>query len=171
MFTSIITTLQNFIIEMPQLQEKQKRELYAYEITNELGRMLSGFRNFVKDNENDFEEAEIEFYTLFKDKINFEIKFYQGRYNSMFKGADIAERLKKVVWSLSEHGKRLGIYEPPASVPQPKPAAKKAESALVAVDGAAPGEKKQLSERDKKILESISVIESMLNDLKNLVKQ
>lgn len=164
MFTSIITTLQNFIIEMPQLQDKQKRELYSYEITNELGRLLSGFRNFVKD--NDFEEAEIEFYTLFKDKINYEIKFYQGRYNSMFKGADIAERLKKVVWSLTEHGKRLGIYEPPASIPK----LKKAESAPVAVDGAASGESKKLSERDKKILESISILESMLNDLKNLVK-
>lgn len=165
MFTSIITSLQNFIVEMPQLQDKQKRELYSYEITNELGRLLSGFRNFVKD--NDFEEAEIEFYTLFKDKINYEIKFYQGRYNSMFKGADIAERLKKVVWSLTEHGKRLGIYEPPAPVPK----LKKAESAPVVVDGAATGEKKQLSEKEKKILESISIIESMLNDLKNLVKQ
>lgn len=170
MFTSIITTLQNFIIEMPQLQEKQKRELYAYEITNELGRLLSGFRNFVKDNENDFEEAEIEFYTLFKDKINFEIKFYQGRYNAMFKGADIAERLKKVAWSLSEHAKRLGIYEPPAPVPKPKPAAKKAESAPVAVDGAATGESKKLSEKEKKILESIKTIETMLNDLINLIK-
>ena len=166
MYTSIIITLQNFIIEIPQLQDKLKRELYSYEITNELGRLLSGFRNFVKDNENDFNSAEIEFYTLFKDKINFEIKFYQGRYNAMFKGADIAERLKKVVWSLSEHGKRLGIYEPPAPVPRPK----KAVAAPVAVDGAATGEKKQLSERDKKILESISILESMLNDLKNLVK-
>lgn len=72
---------------------------------------------------------------------------------------------------VSEHGKRLGIYEPPAPVPQPKPAVKKAESAPVAVDGAAPGEKKQLSERDKKILESIKTIETMLNDLKTLVKQ
>ena len=158
--------MQNFIIEMPQLQAKQNRELYSYEITNELGRLLSGFRNFVKDNENDFEGSEIDFYTLFKDKINFEIKFYQSRYNLMFKGVDVSERLKKVVWSLSEHGKRLGIYEPPAPVPQPK----KAESAPVAVDGAASGESKKLSERDKKILESIKTIEKMLNDLKYLIK-
>lgn len=166
MYTSIISTLQNFISEMPQLQEKQKRELYVYEITNELGRLLSGFRNFVKDNENDFEGAEIEFYTLFKDKIKSEIKFYQGRYNAMFKGVDVAERLKKVVWSLTEHAKRLGIYEPPAPVPQPK----KAKSAPVAAPSTATGEIKKLSERDKKILESISILESMLNDLKNLVK-
>lgn len=51
-----------------------------------------------------------------------------------------------------------------------KMAVKKAESAPVVIDGAATGENKKLSERDKKILESISIIESMLNDLKNLVK-
>ena len=171
MYTSIISTLQNFIVEFPQMEINRHRELCAYEVTNELGRILNGFRAFVKENETTIEDAEMEFYRLFKDKIGFELKFYQGRYNAMFKGVDVAERLKKVVWSLSEHGKRLGIYEPPAPVPKPKLAVKKAESAPVAVEGAAPGEIKKLSERDKKILESISVIECMLNDLKNLVKQ
>lgn len=166
MYTSIITTLQNFIVEFPQMEINRHRELCAYEVTNELGRILNGFRAFVKENENTIEDAEMEFYRLFKDKIGFELKFYQGRYNAMFKGVDVAERLKKVVWSLSEHGKRLGIYEPLAPVPQPK----KAESAPVAVDGAATGEKKQLSEKEKKILESIKTIETMLNDLKTLVK-
>lgn len=46
----------------------------------------------------------------------------------------------------------------------------KTESAPVAVDGAATGESKKLSERDKKILESIKTIETMLNDLKYLIK-
>lgn len=169
MYTSIISTLQNFIVEFPQMEINRHRELCVYEVTNELGRILNGFRAFVKENENTIEDAEMEFYRLFKDKIGFELKFYQGRYNAMFKGVDVAERLKKVVWSLSEHGKRLGIYEPPAPVPQPK-TAKKAESAPVAAPSTATGEKKQLSERDKKILESISIIESMLNDLKSLVK-
>lgn len=171
MYTSVISTLQNFIVEFPQMEINRHRELCAYEVTNELGRILNGFRAFVKENENTIEDAEIEFYRLFKEKIGFELKFYQGRYNAMFKGVDVAERLKKVVWSLSEHAKRLGIYEPPAPIPKPKKAVKKAESAPVVVDGAASGESKKLSERDKKILESISVIESMLNDLKNLVKQ
>ena len=171
MYTSIISTLQNFIVEFPQMEINRHRELCAYEVTNEFGRILNGFRTFVKENENIIEDAEMEFYRLFKEKISFELKFYQGRYNSMFKGVDVAERLKKVVWSLSEHAKRLGIYEPPAPVPKPKPAAKKAESAPVAVDGADSGESKKLSEKEKKILESISIIESMLNDLKHLVKQ
>lgn len=166
MFTSIISTLQNFIVEFPQMEIHRHRELCAYEITNELGRILNGFRAFVKENENTIEDAEMEFYRLFKDKIGFELKFYQGRYNAMFKGVDVAERLKKVVWSLSEHGKRLGIYEPPAPVPQPK----KAESAPIVVDGAATSESNKLSERDKKILESIKTIETMLNDLKSLIK-
>ena len=86
----------------------------------------------------------------------------------MFKGVDIAERLKKVVWSLSEHAKRLGIYEPPAPVPQPKQATKKAESAPAVADVAATSNKK-LSEKDKKILESIKTIEAMLTDLKSLI--
>lgn len=170
MYNSIISTLQNFIVEFPQMEINRHRELCAYEVTNELGRILNGFRAFVKENENTIEDAEMEFYRLFKDKIGFELKFYQSRYNLMFKGVDVAERLKKVVWSLSEHGKRLGIYEPPAPVPQTKTAVKKAESAPVAVDGAATGESKKLSERDKKILESIKTIETMLNDLKSLIK-
>lgn len=165
MYTSIINTLQNFIVEFPQMEINRHRELCAYEVTNELGRILNGFRAFVQDNKNDIEEPELEFYRLFKEKISFELKFYQGRYNAMFKGVDVAERLKKVVWSLSEHAKRLGIYEPPAPVPQPK----KAESAPVAVDGAATGESKKLSEKEKKILESIKTIETMLNDLKCLI--
>ena len=169
MYTSIISTLQNFIVEFPQMEINRHRELCAYEVTNEFGRILNGFRAFVKENENTIEAAEMEFYRLFKDKIGFELKFYQGRYNTMFKGVDIAERLKKVVWSLSEHAKRLGIYEPPAPVPKPKPATKKAESAPAVVDGAVNGESKKLSERDKKILESIKTIEAMLTDLKSLI--
>lgn len=167
MYTSIISTLQNFIVEFPQMEINRHRELCAYEVTNELGRILNGFRAFVKENENIIEAAEMEFYRLFKDKISFELKFYQGRYNTMFKGVDVSERLKNVVWSLSEHGKRLGIYEPPAPVPQPNTA----ESAPAVAADVAQNSNKKLSERDKKILESIKTIETMLNDLKTLLKQ
>lgn len=166
MYTSIISTLQNFIVEFPQMEINRKRELCAYEVTNELGRILNGFRAFVKENENIIEDAEMEFYRLFKDKIGFELKFYQGRYNAMFKGVDVAERLKKVVWSLSEHGKRLGIYEQLAQIQKPKSAQKAPALADVAQNS-----NKKLSEKEKKILESISIIESMLNDLKSLVKK
>lgn len=138
--------------------------------SNDYRRSLNHLKNFIVgyygDDIANFSEAEKELFDIFKEMLNKKCEKLLSK-NCGLTGLTVVEDLTKMLQSIELHAKRLGIYEPPA--PVPKQATKKAESAPVVVDGAASGEKKQLSERDKKILESIKTIETMLNDLKSLI--
>lgn len=149
--------------------------VWSVNVRNFISRLQNMILQYVKDIVQTFSDEEKQIYTIFKQQTNQECRTLLNGKNT-YKGIEIAERFKRIAWVIRQNAKQLGVAvaksaPPPAPVPQSKTAVKKAESAPVAVDGAATGESKKLSEKEKKILESISVIESMLNDLKNLVKQ
>ena len=111
---------------------------------------------FVKNSISTFSDEEKVIYDTFKDRLKRESEFYKKNERG-YSGAEISDRFKKIAYIIRQTAKGAGM-----SIP---------ESAPAVVDGATSGESKSLSERDKKILESIKTIETMLNDLKNLVKK
>ena len=156
----ILMNLDTAAVEYPE-----QEIVWSVNVRNFISRLQNMILQYVKDIVQTFSDEEKQIYIIFKQQTNQECRTLLNGKNT-YKGVEIAERFKRIAWVIRQNAKQLGV----AVSPQPKPATKKAESAPVAIDGAASGEIKKLSERDKKILESISILESMLNDLKNLVK-
>ena len=155
----ILMNLDTAAVEYPE-----QEIVWSVNVRNFISRLQNMILQYVKDIVQTFSDEEKQIYTIFKQQTNQECRTLLNG-NNTYKGVEIAERFKRIAWVIRQNAKQLGV----AVAPQPKPTVKKAESAPVVVDGAATGECKKLSERDKKILESIKTIETMLNDLKSLI--
>ena len=147
LYTIIKENLNTFSLEFAQ----NSHEWYPAHVVRNLEALTNFFAsNFL----NVATEQEKQLFEVYKEKCNFEKEFYKSyreRYpGKQLMGSEVAERFKKMLWSITQHAKKLDCY----SNEEIKETSVKSELS-----------NSQSTEILKKILE----IEKKINDLKKLL--
>ena len=147
LYTIIKENLNTFSLEFAQ----NSHEWYPAHVVRNLEALTNFFAsNFL----NVATEQEKQLFEVYKGKCNFEKEFYKSyreRYpGKQLMGSEVSERFKKMLWSITQHAKKLDCY----SNEEIKETPVKSELS-----------NNQSSEIIKKILE----IEKNINELKKLL--
>lgn len=147
LYTIIKENLNTFSLEFAQ----NSHEWYPAHVV----RNLEALTNFFASNFLEVAtEQEKELFEVYKEKCNFEKEFYKSyreRYpGKQLMGSEVAERFKKMLWSITQHAKKIDCYSNEEIKETP------VKSELT---------NNQTSEIIKKILE----IEKKINELKKLL--
>lgn len=107
LYTIIKENLNTFSLEFAQ----NSHEWYPAHVVRNLEALTnffaSNFLTVATDNEK-------QLFELYKEKCNFEKEFYKSyreRYpGKQLMGSEVAERFKKMLWSITQHAKKLDCY-------------------------------------------------------------
>ena len=107
LFTIIKENLNTFSCEFAT----NSHEWYAAHVISNLDALTNFFAsNFLTV----ASDAEKQLFEIYKEKISHEKEFYKKYYETykgkQLHGSEVAERLKKLLWSLTQHAKKLDCY-------------------------------------------------------------
>lgn len=131
------------------------------------------FKNVFKDFISSFSDNEKEFAKIFRGMLT-KAKEYFHKKNGFVKSDDIIKYFEKFLWSIQQHAKRLGLFVPDTETAAPaadvaQPTAPPPPIQKTTVQSFANVKPPNLTDKNKKIYETIKTIETMLNDLKTLI--
>ena len=143
----------------------QEKTVWTVNVRNFICRLQNLILNCVRDSIEELSDAEKQIYSVFK-RVTAKEQEWLFKNEGGFKGVEISERLKKMSYNIRQNAKQLGLSvdsqtaAPPPSAP---PVQKTTVQSFVNV------KPPNLTDKNKKIYETIKTIETMLNDLKTLI--
>lgn len=150
-------------LDVAAVEYAQEEAVWTVNVRNFICRLQNLILDCVRDNIEDFSDAEKQIYSVFK-RITANEQEELFKHEGAFKGLQISEKFKKMAYVIRQNAKQLGLSVDSQTAPPPPapPAQTKAQSF-------ANVKPPNLTDKNKKIYETIKAIETMLNDLKTLI--
>lgn len=141
----------------------QDKTVWTVNVRNFICRLQNLILNCVRDNIEELSDAEKQIYSVFK-RVTAKEQEWLFKNEGGFNGVEISERLKKMSYNIRQNAKQLGLSVDSQTAPPPTaPPVQRTAQSFANV------KPPKMTDKNKKIYESIKTIETMLNDLKTLI--
>lgn len=149
--------LQN--LDCAAVEYAQEDTVWTVNVRNFICRLQNFILDCVRDSIEEFSDAEKQIYSVFK-RITAKEQEEFFKNEGAFKGLQISEKFKKMAYIIRQNAKQLGLSVDSQTASQPTAPTSQSFANV---------KPPNLTDKNKKIYETIKTIETMLNDLKTLI--
>lgn len=149
--------LQN--LDCAAVEYAQEEAVWTVNVRNFICRLQNFILDCVRDSIEEFSDAEKQIYSVFK-RVTAKEQEELFKHEGAFKGLQISEKFKKMAYVIRQNAKQLGLSVDSQTASPPTAPSVKTQTNV---------KPPNLTDKNKKIYETIKTIETMLNDLKTLI--